>query len=77
MATIQVVIDDGLLKAADRVAKKRQVNRSALVREALRAYLKAERFRELERRERDAYERTPDDLSEVAMWEEVAAWPED
>jgi len=77
MATIQVVIDDRLLRAADRMAKKNQVNRSALFREALRAYLKNEHFRELERREREAYERTPDDLSEVALWEGVAAWPED
>jgi len=77
MATIQVVIDDRLLRAADRMAKKQQVNRSALLREALRIYLKTEHFRELERREREAYERTPDDPSEVALWEGVAAWPED
>lgn len=77
MAIIQVVIDDQLLRAADRMAKKRQLNRSALFREALRAYLKKEYFRELERREREAYERTPDDLSEAALWEAVAAWPED
>lgn len=77
MATIQVVIDDRLLRAADRMAKKQQVNRSALLREALRIYLKTDYFRELERREREAYERTPDDPSEVALWEGVAAWPED
>jgi len=77
MATIQVVIEDRLLRAADRMAKKQQVNRSALFREALRSYLKNQHFRELERRERDAYERTPDDMSEVALWEGVAAWPED
>jgi metal-responsive CopG/Arc/MetJ family transcriptional regulator len=77
MATIQVVIDDRLLKAADRMAEKQRVNRSALFREALRAYLKNEHFRALERREREAYERAPDDMSEVALWEGVAAWPED
>ncbi len=59
------------------MAKKNHVNRSALFREALRAYLKNEHFRELEKRERDAYERTPDDASEVALWEGVALWPED
>jgi metal-responsive CopG/Arc/MetJ family transcriptional regulator len=77
MATIQVVIEDRLLRAADRMAKKRQVNRSALFREALRAYLKNAHFRDLERREREAYERTPEDPSEVALWEGVAAWPEE
>lgn len=58
------------------MAKKRQVNRSALVRASLRAYLK-EHFRELERREREAYERTPDDPAEAALWERVAEWPKD
>jgi metal-responsive CopG/Arc/MetJ family transcriptional regulator len=77
MATIRVVIEDRLLRAADRMAKKHQLNRSALFREALRAYLKKKHYRELETREREAYERNPDDPSEVALWEEVAAWPED
>ncbi len=77
MATIQVVIDDGLLKAADRMAKKHHMNRSALFRDALRAYLKQARFRELEKREREAYERVPDDLSDAGLWEGVADWPED
>jgi metal-responsive CopG/Arc/MetJ family transcriptional regulator len=77
MATIQVVIDDRLLRAADRMAKKHQLNRSALFREALPTYMKLEHFRELERREREAYDHTPDDLSEVALWEGAAAWPED
>ncbi|MGH9323686.1 MAG: ribbon-helix-helix domain-containing protein [Vicinamibacteria bacterium] len=77
MATIQVVIDDRLLEAADRLAKRNRVNRSALFREALRAYLKKQHYRELERREREAYEKYPDSLEEVALWERVAAWPED
>jgi metal-responsive CopG/Arc/MetJ family transcriptional regulator len=53
------------------------MNRSALFRKAIQAYLEKERFRNLERRERKAYERLPDDLAEVNLWEGVAAWPED
>ncbi len=77
MATIQVVLDDALLQIADRFAKQQRVNRSALIREALRAHLKKLRYQELERQERDAYERQPDDLDEVARWERVADWPPD
>jgi metal-responsive CopG/Arc/MetJ family transcriptional regulator len=77
MATIQVVLDDALLELADKLAKQRNVNRSALIREALRSYLKRLRYRELERKERLAYERTPDDLDEVRRWERVADWPDD
>ncbi len=77
MTTIQVVLDDALLQIADRFAKQQRVNRSALIREALRAHLKKLRYQELERQERDAYERQPDDLDEVARWERVADWPPD
>lgn len=77
MATIQVVLDDALLEIADRFAKQQRVNRSALIREALRAHLKKLRYQELERQERVAYERQPDDLDEVARWEGVADWPDE
>lgn len=77
MATIQVVLDDALLAIADKVAKRQRINRSALIREALRAHLKRLRFQELERNERLAYERQPEDREEVARWERVADWPDD
>ncbi|MDA2924687.1 ribbon-helix-helix protein, CopG family [Acidobacteria bacterium AH-259-L09] len=77
MKTIQIVIDDKLLKATDRAAKQAKMNRSALVREALRHYLKQLHSREQERRDRQGYERHPDTEPELAVWEEVAAWPED
>ena len=77
MATIQVVLDEALLELADELAGKRKVNRSALIREALRSYLKQMRFQELEREESLAYERQPDDLDEAQRWERVADWPDD
>jgi len=77
MATIQVVLDDALLELTDELAEKRSVNRSALIREALRSYLKKVRFQELERQESAAYERQPDELDEVYRWERVADWPDD
>ena len=77
MATIQVVLDEELLSRADELARKREVNRSALIREALRAYLKRIHFEELEHKERLAYEQHPDELDEVHRWERVADWPDD
>ncbi|GMR21893.1 MAG: hypothetical protein BMS9Abin37_0214 [Acidobacteriota bacterium] len=77
MATIQVVLDDALLELADTVAKQQRINRSALIREALRTHLKRLRYREMEQRERAAYEQTPDDLDEARRWERVADWPDD
>jgi metal-responsive CopG/Arc/MetJ family transcriptional regulator len=77
METIQVVLDAKLLKAADSVAKRQKVNRSALIREALREHLKRLRERELEAQDRRGYEARPQREEEYRPWVEAAAWPED
>jgi metal-responsive CopG/Arc/MetJ family transcriptional regulator len=75
METIQVVIDSKLLQAADRLAKRTKQNRSALIRDALRAHLRDVRIRELEERDRRGYEQQPQRPEEWEIWE-LAAWPE-
>jgi metal-responsive CopG/Arc/MetJ family transcriptional regulator len=77
METIQVVLDSKLLRAADVVARRAKVNRSALIREALRAHLKKLAILELERRDREGYEAVPRDPDEVSRWEAEAVWPEE
>jgi metal-responsive CopG/Arc/MetJ family transcriptional regulator len=72
-----VVLDDDLLELADVVAKQQRINRSALIREALRTHLKTLHYKKLEQQEREAYRRRPDDASEVRRWEKVADWPND
>jgi metal-responsive CopG/Arc/MetJ family transcriptional regulator len=75
--TVQVVIGKQLLRAADRAARRLKQNRSALIRDALRAHL--ERLSVLEREERDrrGYESIPEAAEDLAVWEKVAKWPED
>lgn len=75
METIQVVLDPQLLKAADRAARRCKVNRSALVRDALRAHLAALAIRDREELDRAGYEKTPDKFDRA--WQRVEAWPED
>ncbi len=75
MQTIQVVLDEPLLQAADRAAQAAKVNRSALVRQALRSYLKLLEIRERERRDREGYERRPDNADGLEIWEQAASWP--
>ncbi len=77
MATIQVVMDAKLLKAADVAARRRKVNRSALIREALQEHLKRLRILELEERERRGYAAQPHRIEEYLPWEKEAVWPED
>jgi metal-responsive CopG/Arc/MetJ family transcriptional regulator len=73
METIQVVIDSALLRAADGAAKKARINRSALIRHALREHLAQVRTRELEARDREGYLRHPETLN--SAWEKAASWP--
>jgi metal-responsive CopG/Arc/MetJ family transcriptional regulator len=75
METIQVVIEKELLRATDRAARKRRLNRSALVREALRAHLRRLSTVERERRDRAGYGETAD--AEFAIWGGVTAWPDE
>jgi metal-responsive CopG/Arc/MetJ family transcriptional regulator len=77
METIQIVLENDLLKAADRAVRKLKTNRSALFREALRAYLKRLDVLEKEKRDREGYVRYPDSLDEPAVWDKMADWPED
>jgi hypothetical protein len=77
METIQVVLDLPLLRAADRAAKRVRVNRSALIREALRTYLKTLQTRDLEHRDRQGYEAQPDSSADFGAWERVEVWPEE
>jgi len=74
MKTIHVVFDTKLLRAADRAARRAKLNRSALIREALREHLRRLEVRELEERDRKGYHTTPQESD--ACWESEAAWPE-
>ncbi len=76
METIQVVLDTELLRAADQAARRARVNRSSLIRKALREHLERLRVKELEAQDRRGYREHPDSHKEVAAWERVAAWPE-
>jgi metal-responsive CopG/Arc/MetJ family transcriptional regulator len=73
--TIQVVLDKQMLQAADRAAKRSKINRSALIRDALREHLKRLQVRDLEQREREGYAKYPDSAATHEYWERAAAWP--
>jgi metal-responsive CopG/Arc/MetJ family transcriptional regulator len=76
METIQVVLDTKLLKATDFAAKRQKVNRSVLIRHALRQHLKRLRDPELEAQDRRGYLAQPQRKEEFRVWEDAAAWPE-
>jgi metal-responsive CopG/Arc/MetJ family transcriptional regulator len=71
-----VVLDSELLRAANGAAKRARVNRSVLIREALREHLKRLRAREAEACDRRGYRKRPEAAGEIATWERAASWPE-
>jgi len=77
MKTIHLVLGTKLLKSVDRAARRRKVNRSALIREALHEHLKRLQTQELEALDRRGYLAQPQRVEEFLVWEETAAWPKD
>jgi hypothetical protein len=75
METIQVVVDSKLLQATDRAARRTKLNRSALIRAALREHLGRLETRELEERDRKGYEMGRQRGDDLSGWESEAAWP--
>jgi metal-responsive CopG/Arc/MetJ family transcriptional regulator len=75
--TIQVVLEAELLKATDRAARRLKLNRSAFIREAVRAHLQLLSRREREQADRSGYERVAESATDLSAWDRVAAWPED
>ena len=71
---VQVVLDAATLRDADREARRAKVNRSELVRRAIRAYVARERARALEEKQRAGYERQPERADEFGGFE--ASWPD-
>jgi len=65
METIQVVLDSKLLRAADGAARRARMDRSALIRRALREHLKQIETQDLESRDRRGYQQKSDNPSET------------
>jgi metal-responsive CopG/Arc/MetJ family transcriptional regulator len=77
METIQVVLDSKLLRATEMAARRTKLNRSALIREAIRAHLKNLDIRDRELRDRKGYEDSPRESGELSGWEAEAIWPKE
>ena len=77
MKTIQMTLDEGLVKSVDRVVKKMNTTRSAFTRDALREAIKKYSVTQLEEKHRKGYEKMPVDTTEFSVWESEQAWGEE
>ncbi len=74
MRTIQMTLDDDLVREVDRVSKQLRTNRSAFTRNALREALSRYRLEKLELQHRKGYKRQPVTDDEFSVWESEQTW---
>ncbi len=74
MRTIQMTLDDDLVKTVDRVSKQLRTSRSAFTRKALREALARYNLEQMERKHLQGYERRPVAADEFSVWETEQAW---
>lgn len=74
MRTIQMTLDDKLVKAVDRVSKELRTSRSAFTRKALQDALIRYKVEQLELKHRHGYEQNPVVNDEFSVWESEQTW---
>ncbi len=74
MRTIQMTLDDNLVKAVDKVIKKLHTTRSAFTRSALKEALKRYQQERLEEKHRKGYTLHQVQKGEFSVWEDEQAW---
>ena len=72
--TVQMTLDESLVRSVDRVVKKMHTTRSAFARDALRAALDKFNASRLERQHHKGYEIHPVNKAEFSVWEDEQAW---
>jgi metal-responsive CopG/Arc/MetJ family transcriptional regulator len=72
--TIQMTIDERLLKIVDRITRAQKTTRSAFIREALEAQIRRQRIREDEVRHAEGYAREPVAPGEFDVWLTEQDW---
>ena len=74
MKAIQMTLEEDLVAAVDRVARKLKTTRSAFARDALRDALAKHRAKDLEKKHRLGYRRHPVKIGEFDIWQAEQRW---
>ena len=77
MKTVQMTLDEDLVRAIDQVSKQLHTSRSAFTRMALREALERHNIRQLEDKHRQGYEKKPVYPDEFSSWESEQSWGEE
>lgn len=74
MKTIQMTLDEDLIKSVDHIVKKLHTTRSAFTRGALREAIENYNTRKLEKKHRQGYQSHPVQSGEFDVWENEQTW---
>ncbi len=77
MKAVQILMDNGLLEEIGQAAKHAKMDRSKLVRAAIRRYLASVQISSWEKSDIEAYRRKPLTRAEIDPWRKAQVWPED
>ena len=74
MRTVQLTLDEDLVKSVDRITKALHTTRSAFTREALQEAVRRFHAGRLEAQHRKGYQTQPVTRGEFDVWEQEHAW---
>ena len=74
MRTVQMTLDEDLVKKVDAIANELHTTRSAFTRNALREAVKHHNIRRLELKHRQGYVVQPVNKEEFSVWEKEQNW---
>ena len=72
--TIQMTLDEGLLKRIDEAVEEIGINRSAFIRDAVELALKQMRIRRMEAQQIAGYSEQPVQTDEIDEWDAIRVW---
>ena len=74
MKNVQITIDEDTLTRVDRIGKPLGLKRSAVVRQALRDWLRRHAVENFEQEWVAALQKNPDEAARAEEWRDIQAW---
>ena len=74
MKTVQMTLDEDLIKSIDKAARQLHTTRSAFARQALREALKKFVLKRMEVQHKKGYQNQPVSKDEFSLWESEQVW---
>ena len=76
MKNVQISLDENLIETVDRLAASYKTSRSAVVRDALRHWIRDKEIEEFEDQWIRSIKQNPDDSKDVEVWKRAQHWSE-